>query len=94
MGIVVNKQKSTNPCFECYICTGNREYTVFSTKYWTLRIFMIIMFESHSLPPSCIMYSITGRHFSFIMIKSSYIMKQYLYAEIENARIINANKYV
>ena len=36
--------------------TGNREYTIFSTKYWTLRMFMI-MFESHSLPPSCIMYS-------------------------------------
>ena len=29
--------------------TGNREYTVFSTKYWTIRIFMIIMFESHNL---------------------------------------------
>ena len=29
--------------------TGNRDYTVFSTKYWTIRIFMIIMFESHSL---------------------------------------------
>ena len=33
--------------------TGNREYTVFSTRYWTLRTFMIIaliiMFESHSL---------------------------------------------
>ena len=29
--------------------TGNREYTVFSTKYWTIRIFIIIMFESHSL---------------------------------------------
>ena len=41
--------------------TGNREYTVFSTGYWTLRIFMIIMFESLSLPPNCIMYSITRR---------------------------------
>ena len=35
MGIVVNKQESTNPHMGA---TGNREYTVFSTKYWTLRI--------------------------------------------------------
>ena len=73
--------------------TGNREYTVFSTKYWTLRILMIIMFESHRLPPSCIMYSITGRHFYFIMLKSRCIMKQNLHVKIETARI-NANKRV
>ena len=47
--------------------TGNREYTVFSTNYWRIRMFMIIMFDSHSLPPSCIMYSITGRHVYFIV---------------------------
>ena len=75
--------------------TGNREYTVFSTKYWTLRILMIIMFESHSLQPNFIMDSITGRHFYFIMLNSSCIMKQNLHVKIETARfIINANKCV
>ena len=49
-----NRCKQTNQLILVMGATGNREYTVFSTNYWTLRFFMIIMFDSYSLPPSCI----------------------------------------
>ena len=87
-------KKNRNKIIRVMGAAGNREYTVFSTKYWTLRSLTIIMLESHSLPPGCIMYSITGRHFYFIMLKSSCIMKQNLHVKIESERIISANKRV
>ena len=47
--------------------TGNREYTVFSTTYWTIRIFIIIMFESHSL----MYYEASVREQSYPMVSGA-----------------------
>ena len=66
--------------------TGNREYTVYSIRYWTLSTFYEKSVRIPHMVAKLFYVFFAGQHFEFIMIKSSCIMKQKSHLKIETAR--------